>query len=300
MKALVTGGAGFIGSHLIDALIDRGDEVVIIDNLSTGKKENLNSEAEFHKLDIRDLEKIEPLFKGVDYVFHLAALPRVPFSVEHPLEAHTNNAVGTLDVLIASKNAKVRKIVYSSSSSVYGDQEELPLKEDMLPKPNSPYGLQKLIGEEYCKLFNKLYGLSTVSLRYFNVYGPRIALEGAYALVMGAFLKQKRANEPLTIDGDGEQTRDFTHVRDVVRANILAAESDKAGKGEVINIGAGERHSINKIAALIGGKTVNRPPRIGDVRHTLADNSLAKKLLGWQPEVSIEEGIKELMQSFNV
>ena len=297
MKALVTGGAGFIGSNLVDALIDRGDKVIIIDNLSTGKKENLNPKAEFHKLDIRDLEKIEPLFRGVDCVFHLAALPRVPFSVEHPLEAHTNNAVGTLCVLIASKDAKVKKVVYSSSSSIYGDQKELPLKEDMLPKPNSPYGLQKLVGEEYCKLFNKLYGLSTVSLRYFNVYGPRIALEGAYALVIGAFLKQKMANEPLTIDGDGEQSRDFTHVRDVVRANILAAESNKVGNGEVINIGAGERHSINKIAALIGGKTVNRPARIGDVRHTLADNTRAKNLLGWKPEISIEEGIKELKSS---
>lgn len=300
MKALVTGGAGFIGSNLVDALIERGDEVVIIDNLSTGKKENLNPKADFHKLDIRDPEKIKFLFKGIDYVFHLAALPRVPFSVEHPLEAHTNNAVGTLDVLIASRDAKVKKVIYSSSSSVYGDQEILPLKENMTSRPNSPYALQKWVGEEYSKLFNKLYGLSTVSLRYFNVYGPRIALEGAYALVMGAFLKQKMANEPLTIDGDGEQTRDFTHVRDVVRANILAAESDKVGKGEVINIGASKNHSINKIASLIGGKTINRPPRIGDVRHTLADNSLAKKLLGWQPKVSIEEGIKELMQSFDV
>lgn len=300
VKVIVTGGAGFIGSHLVDALIYKGYNVVVIDNLIAGKKENLNPKAKFHKMDIRDLEKIKPAFKGVDYVFHLAARPRVPFSVEYPAEAHTNNALGTLNVLIAAKDAKVKKIVYSSSSSVNGDQKELPLREDMIPKPKSPYALQKLIGEEYCRLFYELYGLPTVSLRYFNVYGPRLALEGAYSLVMGVFLKQKMAGEPLTIEGDGKQTRDFTHVRDVVRANILAAESNKTGKAEIINIGAGNNVSINKIAELFGGQTINKSPRLGDVKHTLADNKKAKKLLGWQSEVKIEEGVKELLEIFNL
>jgi len=295
VKLLVTGGAGFIGSHLVDKLIEQGHEVVVIDNLSTGEKENLNPKAKFRKVDIRNLKKIKPAFKGVDHVFHLAAQARVPLSVKDPIETHTNNALGTLNVLVAARDNKVKKFIYSASSSAYGDQKNLPLKEDMTPRPKSPYGLQKLIGEEYCRLFYELYGLPTVSLRYFNVYGPRNPLEGAYALVIGIFLRQKKAGEPLTIDGDGEQTRDFTSVRDVVRANILAAESNKVGRGEVINIGAGNNHSINKIAELIGGKTINKPPRLGDPKHTLADNSKAKKFLGWEPEVSLEQGINQLL-----
>ena len=298
MKALVTGGAGFIGSHLVDALIERGDRVIVIDNLSTGKRENVNPKAEFHELDIRNFNDISSLFKGIDDVFHLAARPRVPFSVEHPYESHVNNALGTLNVLIASRDAKIKRFIYTSSSSVYGDQKKLPLKENMVPKPKSPYALQKFIGEEYCRLFYELYGLSSVSLRYFNVYGPRMPFEGAYALVIGIFLRQKKANEPLTIYGDGEQTRDFTHVKDIVSANILAAQSDKVGRGEVINIGSGKNCSINTIAKLIGGKTVMRPVRPGDARHTLADNARAKKLIGWRPEVDIKDGIEELKKIY--
>lgn len=298
MKILVTGGAGFIGSNLVDALIEKGFNVIVIDNLSLGKKEYLNPKAEFHQLDIRDLEKIKPLFKGIDYVFHLAARPRVPFSIENPLEAHTNNALGTLNVLIASRDGRVKKVIYSSSSSIYGDQEKLPLHEDMTPNPKSPYAFQKLIGEKYCQLFYELYGLPSVCLRYFNVYGPRISFEGSYILVIGVFLQQKMKRKPLTIEGDGEQSRDFTHINDVIRANILALESDKIGKAEVINIGAGDSHSINKIAQLIGGKIINKPSRVGDVRHTLADNTRAKELLGWQSIVKIEEGIEELKRLF--
>ena len=292
MKVIVTGGAGFIGSHLVDALIEKGDEVIVIDNLVAGKKENLNSKAEFHKLDIRDLEKIKPLFKGIDCIFHLAARPRILFSVEYPYEAHTNNALGTLTVLLASRDAEVKKFIYASSCSIYGDQEKLPFREDMITTPKSPYALQKLIGEEYCRLFYELYGLPTVSLRYFNVYGPRMPFKGAYALVIGIFLKQKMAGKPLTIKGDGEQTRDFTHVSDIVKANILAAESDKIGKGEIINIGAGNNYSVNKIAELVGGETTTLPPQKGDMRHALADNTLARELLKWQPEIGIEEGIE--------
>ena len=294
MKILVTGGAGFIGSHLVDKLIEDEHQVVVIDNLSTGKEEFINPKAEFHKLDIRNLEEIKPLFKGIDVVFHLAAQPRIQPSIINPVESHSNNVVGTLNVLVASRDAKIKKFVYSASSSAYGDQKELPLKEDMLPGPKSPYSVFKLIGEQYCKLFNELYDLPTISLRYFNVFGPRQSYEGAYATVIGIFLRQAKANQSLTIIGKGTQTRDFTSVRDVVSANILAMKSDKVGKGEVINIGTGKNYSINKIASLISDKVVYIPPRSAEVQDTLADNSLAKKLLSWQPKVDIEEGIKEL------
>ena len=294
MKILVTGGAGFIGSHLVDKLIEDGEQVVVIDNLSTGKEEFINPKAEFHKLDIRNLEESKPLFKRIDVVFHLAAQPRIQPSIIDPIESHSNNVVGTLNVLVASRDAKIKKFIYSASSSAYGDQKELPLKEDMLPGPKSPYSVFKLIGEQYCKLFNELYDLPTISLRYFNVYGSRQSCEGAYATVIGIFLRQAKANQPLTIVGKGTQTRDFTHVRDIVRANILAAKSDKVGKGEVINIGTGKKYSINKIANLISDKVVHIPPRLAEIQDTLADNNLAKKLLGWQPEVGIEEGIEEL------
>jgi len=294
MKVIVTGGAGFIGSHLVDALIEKGLEVIIIDNLSTGKKENLNPKAKFFQEDIRDLEKIKPIFEGVDYVFHLAARARVPYSVEFPQEAHLNNALGTLNVLIAARDAKVKKVIFSSSSSVYGDQEKLPLKEDMTGLPKSPYAFQKFIGEQYCRLFNELYGLKSVCLRYFNVYGPRISFDGSYVLVLGKFLQQRMDNKPLTIEGDGEQTRDFTFVKDVVEANILAMQSNKVGNAEVINIGAGNNHSINELAKLIGGEIVTLPARQGDMRHTLADISKAKELLGWEPTMHIQEGIDEI------
>jgi UDP-glucose 4-epimerase len=300
MKTLVTGGAGFIGSNLVDKLIEDNHQVIIIDNLSTGKEENINSRAEFHKFDIRNLEEIKPLFKGVDVVFHLAAQPRIQPSIVDPVESHSNNVVGTLNVLQASRAAGIKKLIYSASSSAYGDQKKLPLKEDMPTHPKSPYSLFKLIGEYYCRLFNELYGLPTVCLRYFNVYGPRQTHEGAYATVIGIFLRQAKAGEPLTIVGDGIQTRDFTHVYDVVKANILAMKSAKVGRGEVINIGAGKNHSINDIAALISEKVIHIPPRPAEVQDTLADNRLAKKLLGWQPEMAIEEGVKELKKLSHV
>jgi len=230
-KCLVTGGAGFIGSNLVDALIARGDEVVIIDNLSTGKKEYLNPKAKFYEMDIRNLEAIKPLFAGVDHVFHLAAFPRVQPSIEDPVNANSINLDGTLNVLVAARDAQAKKVIYSASSSAYGDQAKMPLSEDMPAHPLSPYGLQKYVGELYCRLFSDIYGLPTVSLRYFNVYGPRQALTGAYCLVMGIFVRQRLAGEPMTITNDGKQRRDFTSVVDVVHANMLAAESDKVGKG---------------------------------------------------------------------
>ncbi len=292
-KAVIIGGAGFIGSHLANLLIKEGFIVEVIDNLSGGKRENVNSKAVLHEADIRDLEAIKPIIKDARYVFHLAALPRVQFSIEHPAETNEVNVTGTLNVLIAAKEGGAERVIYSASSSAYGDQPKLPLVETMLAQPKSPYGLHKYIGELYMRLWREVYGLSTVSLRYFNVYGPGMDPEGAYALAVGKFFKLRSEGKPLTITGDGTQTRDFTHVRDVVRANLLAATSAKVGKGEVINIGAGRNHSINELAKLIGGPVVHVAPRL-EPHDTLADNSLAKKLLGWKPEVSLEEGIEEL------
>ena len=292
-KVMVTGGAGFIGSHLVEALVSRGYSVRVIDNLSTGQVERVHRAAEFISADIAKIESLEHLFDGVDCVFHAAALPRVPLSIENPLMTHMINVVGTVNVLIASRNAGVRRVIFSGSSSVYGDQAELPLNEAMKPNPLSPYALQKLTGEEYTRLFHDLYGMETLTLRYFNVFGPRMATQGAYVTVIGAFLRQRRAGTPLTIEGDGEQTRDFTHVRDVVRANLLAMDCATAD-GRALNIGQGRSVSVNWVARQIGGPTVNLPVRKGDVRHTLADFHQAERILGWRPQVTTEQGLAEL------
>ncbi|TSC61440.1 MAG: Vi polysaccharide biosynthesis protein vipB/tviC [Parcubacteria group bacterium Gr01-1014_48] len=294
MKAVVTGGAGFIGSHLTDALVEKGFDVQVIDDLSQGKKENVNPKATLHVASICDYETIAPIVKGADYVFHLAALPRVQYSIEHPRETSEINVTGTLNVLIAAKEAGVKRVIYSASSSAYGDTDAMPLREDMPANPISPYALQKYIGELNCRLFSAIYGLSTVSLRYFNVYGSRQDPTGPYALVIGRFLLLKKERKPLLITGDGTQTRDFTHVRDVVRANLLAMESKNVGNGEVINIGAGKNRSINEIAKYIGGSIEYIEKRI-EPHDTLADISLAKKLLDWEPMVPFNDGIKELL-----
>jgi UDP-glucose 4-epimerase len=292
-KVIVTGGAGFIGSHLADALVSKGFEVHIIDNLSGGKKENINPKAIFHKADIRYPDQINPFFQGAKFVFHLAALPRVQISIEDPKTTHDVNVNGTLNVLLASKEAGVKRVIFAASSSAYGDQKKFPLKETFAASPLSPYGLQKYMGEQLCRLFSQIYNLETVSLRYFNVYGSRFGLEGAYSLVIGRFLEQRRLGQPLTIVPSGKQSRDFTHIDDIARANILAMTSTKVGRGEVINIGGGNDYSVNKIAALIGGPTVFVEPRI-EPRRTLADISLAQELLGWQPKKNLEKGIAEL------
>lgn len=294
MRLLVTGGAGFIGSNLVDELVRLDHQVLVIDNLSGGKRENVNRRAKFYHADVTNLKQIKPIFRGVDYVFHLAALPRVQFSIEHPLESDAVNVRGTLNVLVASANAGVKRVIYSASSSAYGDQKIMPLRESFLANPKSPYGLQKYIGELYCKIWSEVYGLPTVCLRYFNVYGHRQSHKGAYALVIAKFLKQKQSGQPMTITDNGKQTRDFTNVKDVVRANILAMRSGKVGKGEVINIGAGKNQSILRVARLIGGPIKFIPARF-EPRDTLADNKLAYKLLGWRPSVKIEAGIAELI-----
>lgn len=297
MKCLVTGGAGFIGSHLTDALISQGHEVVVVDNLSGGSRENINPKAEFHQLDLRDLDAIRPLFQGVDFVFHLAARPRIPLSIKDPISSHDNNLNTTLNVLVASRDAGVKKVVYSSSSSVYGNKNQPPQREDMVPDPLNPYALQKYVGELYCKVFSSLYKLPTVSLRYFNVFGPRAPQEGAYATVVGIFLRQKKEGQPLTITGDGNQRRDFSYVADVVEGTILAAFKP-VGAGEVINLGPGRNYSINELAEIIGGPTTYIPPRPGEIRESLADTSKAREILGWQPKYNLETGIREMIERY--
>lgn len=297
-KFLVTGGAGFIGSNFTKKALDIGNEVLVLDNLSTGKKENIDSRAKFFEIDLCDFETMKPYFSGIDHVFHFAALPRVPLSIEKPRETNRNNVESTLNVLIASKDAGVKRLVYSSSSSAYGRQAAMPLKEDMLPAPINPYAVQKYIGEHYVRVFYDLFGLEAVSLRYFNVYGQNMAFEGAYTTAIATFLKQRKNNQPLTIFGDGEITRDFAYVDDVVEANLKAVMSEKAGKAEVINIGAGATHSINKVAALIGGEKIHLEPRKGDARNSLASVAKAKELLDWEPKVQLEEGIAKLKEIY--
>jgi nucleoside-diphosphate-sugar epimerase len=296
MRVAVTGGAGFIGSNLVDALVERGDDVVVVDNFVAGRREYLNPAARVAIIDITvDSEGLVAAFVDREVVFHTAALTRIQRTIEDPIRSHNTNVTGTLRVLKAAHDAGVRRVIYSSSSSVYGDQPKLPLAEDMPPNPLNPYACQKLMGELYARDFQRTYGLQTVCLRYFNVYGPRQVMDGAYRLVIGIFMDQMRSGEPLTVHGDGQQTRDFTWVGDVVRANILAAESDQVGRGEPINIGAGLEVSINHVAALFGGPVVHTPPRGFDERYKRASIVRARELLGWQPTVFIDEGIQRLL-----
>ena len=299
-KAVVTGGAGFIGSHITDALVERGFEGHVVDNYAGGKRaDRMNPKAAYHEVDVRDYAKLAPIVNEATYVFHEAALPRVQFSIENPELTFSVNVGGTVSVLRAAAEGGVKRVVYAASSSAYGDQATLPLSEGLPAQPKSPYGLQKYIGELSCRLWSDVYGLSTVSLRYFNVYGPKFDPDGAYALVIGKFLKQKKEGTPLTITGDGTQTRDYTHVHDVVRANLLAAESPNVGKGEMMNIGAGRNVSVNDLAALIGGPSVHIAARL-EPHDTLADNRKAKELLGWEPRVRLEDGIMALKEEMKL
>ena len=306
MRCIVTGGAGFIGSNLVDKLIDEGHEVIIFDNYSTGKKENINPKAKFFLVDVSH----EPSFKsktmkdimtGVDVVFHLAALARVQPSIENPIEYHNTNINGTLNMLDVCRKYGVKRFVFSSSSSVYGDvrEEDLPTSENSELNPMSPYALHKLIGEQYCKLFSQLYDLETVSLRYFNVYGERQPIEGAYTLVMGAFAKQMLEDKPMTIRGDGEQRRDFTYVGDVVDANIKCMEYPLELNGDILNVGNGDNKSVNDIADLIGGERVNLEPVI-EPRVTLADNTKIKKLLDWKPTQDLNQWVEKWVKDLGI
>lgn len=298
---LVTGGAGFIGTNIVKQLLQNGHSVRVIDNYIGGKKdERFLDGAEYIEGDIRDMETVRRAMEHVDGVFHLAAVPRVTYSVEYPAETNDHNITGTVNVLVAARDAKVKRVVFSTSSSVYGGNKgEIALVEDMKFEPKSPYALQKLAGQEYCRLFSELYGLETVSLCYFNIYGPYMDPNGAYALVVGKFLQQRKNGEALTICGDGEYFRDYTHVSDVVRANILAMEKETVGKGEFINIGNNRPFSVNQIAALVGGEIVYIPARLGDVRYSRANNEKAQALLGWEPTVRLEDGIEEMKRLWN-
>jgi len=303
-KVIITGGAGFIGSHLAEELAEN-NEVVVIDNLSTGKLENIkhliDKKIVFKKGDIRDIDSLENLFEGADYVFHQAAVPSVPRSIKDPVSANEVNVNGTLNVLIAAKNCDVKKVIYASSSSVYGDTPTLPKKEDMLPNPLSPYAVSKLTGEYYCKAFSVVYGLKTVCLRYFNVYGPKQDPTSQYAAVIPRFITRILDNKPPIIYGDGKQTRDFTYVKDVVIANILAAETDAEG---VFNIANGKRISINELANeimdIIGKRLdpIYDKPRPGDIKDSLADISKARMKINYKPKYNLEKGLEVAIKWF--
>ncbi len=291
-KIVITGGAGFVGSNLSKKLLELGYEVHIIDNLSGGKTSNIPRGAFFHRKDIRKFNDIVPLFKNASYVFHLAALPNVEFSIRHPDISHDSNVNGTLNVLRACSEHKIKKYVFASSSSVYGDGNNKKMSESTPFAPKSPYALHKIIGEGYAKLWCNNYGLNTVSLRFFNIYGKGQRDEGPYAFVIAIFLKLKSLGLPMMITGTGEQRRDFIHINDVVSALIKAMRT-KTEPGSVFNIGSGTNYSINEIATMIEGPIAYVKERT-EPKSTLCDNSLAKKILGWQPSISLREGIEDL------
>lgn len=292
--SLVTGGAGFIGSNLVDTLLEKGHKVTCVDNEHSDAHDEFywNPKAWNVKGDIRDYDLMRELMDGVDYVFHLAAEARIQPAIINPIEAVSINCVGTTTILQAAREAKVKRVMYSSTSSGYG-MNTPPNVETQSDDCLNPYSVSKVAGEKLCKMYTQLYGLPTVVFRYFNVYGERQPLRGQYAPVIGIFLRQKAAGENLTIVGDGNQRRDFTHVSDVVRANIMAAtkEVDSEAFGQVYNIGNGVNYSVNELAAMISDNTINIPPRIGESRVTLADNTKMKKTFGWRPEVSLSDWI---------
>tara|TARA_Y100000389_G_C17459408_1_gene520556 strand:- start:337 stop:1248 length:912 start_codon:yes stop_codon:yes gene_type:complete len=301
MRAVVVGGAGFIGSNLVDKLISLGWGVSIIDNLSTGKEENVNPKASLHTLDISDsslIQHMEGIMRGSDYVFHFAASARVQPSIEDPVSFNDNNVTGTLNVLVASKNVGVKRFVYSASSSAYGDTEIFPTPETHPTNPMSPYGLQKMIGEQYCTLFSQLYGMDTVSLRYFNVYGERMLDEGAYCTVIGVFGKAVREGRPLNITNDGQQRRDFTYVGDVVEANYLAAIYKNKLNGDIFNVGNGNNYSVNQIADIFESEKVYVEKRF-EPFETLADNSKIQQVFGWKPKGDVISWVKMYKQNIN-
>jgi UDP-glucose 4-epimerase len=305
---LVTGGAGFIGASLAEALVASGERVRIFDNFSTGSHENLKGFADKVEIvegDLCDLEAVRRAMRGVLYVSHQAALRSVPRSVDDPLSSDAVNTHGTLHVLMAAREAKVRRVAYASSSSVYGDSEVLPKVEDLPTVPISPYAVSKLAGELYCRVFTRLYGLETVGLRYFNVFGPKQSPESKYAAVVPLFIRAALRNEPIEVHGDGEQSRDFTYIDNVVQANRLAFTAPNAA-GEAFNIACNERHSVLDIAHTIQrllGRSVklnHTPTRAGDVRHTLASIEKAERLMNYHPTVNFEDGMRRTIEALKV
>lgn len=299
-KSLVTGGAGFIGSNLVDRLLEIGHEVVVIDNEYSDVHEQFywNPNAQNYKYDIRDYENTRPLYEGVDYVFHIAAEARIQPAILNPIQAVSINSVGTCTVLQCSREAKVKRVMYSSTSSAYG-MNIFPNVETQPDDCLNPYSVSKVNGEKLCKMYTQLYGLPTIIFRYFNVYGERQPLKGQYAPVVGIFLRQKNAGEPLTIVGDGEQRRDFTHVSDVVNANVLAATKEVSLEsfGQVYNVGTGINHSVNEIAKMISDNTINIPPRLGESRITLANNKKLSTTFDWEPKVSLNDWVTNAVKS---
>ena len=299
--ALVTGGAGFIGSHIAAALIARGARVRIIDDLSTGHRENvaeIGGDVDFIQASLTDQKAVGRALQDVELVFHEAAIPSVPRSVENPRETHVACVDATFSLLLAARDHKIRRLVYAASSSAYGDQPTLPKKEEMSPDPLSPYAVAKLVGEYYCQVFTRVYGLETVSLRYFNVFGPRQDPGSQYSGVISRFIDSLIRGQQPVIFGDGEQSRDFTYVDNVVQANLRAAEAQEA-VGRVINIGNGQRTTLNELLqelkSLTGKSEVEvdyRPARSGDVRHSLADTQRARELLGFEPRIGLREGLQ--------
>jgi UDP-glucose 4-epimerase len=303
---LVTGGAGFIGSHIVERLLKDGKQVRVIDNFVTGKRENLKDQMEKIDLvngDILDLELVRNTLKGVEVVFHQAALRSVPLSVDNPLATNEVNTQGTLNVLLAARDAGVKRVIYASSSSVYGDSPRLPKTEDQATAPISPYAVSKLAGENYCSVFTKVYGLETISLRYFNVFGPRQDPQSQYAAVIPKFIDRALKGKPLEVHGDGLQSRDFTYIDDVVQANLLAATAEK-GAGEAFNVAKGKAYSLLDLIAALSRildknlQWIHTPSRQGDVRHTLADISKARRILGYKVHTEFEQGLYETYRHF--
>jgi UDP-glucose 4-epimerase len=304
VRALVTGGGGFIGSNLARALLERGDEVRVLDNFSTGNRANLAGlDVEVVEGELRSYERVHNAVRGMEVVFHLGALGSVPRSVQDPLTSSAVNIEGTLNVLLAARDEGIRRVVFSSSSSVYGPRRELPVGEDLPPDPISPYGVAKLAAERYCVSFSRVYeSFESVVVRYFNVFGPRQSPFSQYAAVIPLFVTAISAGEPITIFGDGEQRRDFTYVTNVVDGTIRAAEAADAS-GKIFNVAASAPASVNDVAAAIGsvlGKPVEKtfePPRVGDIRDSWADISAARELLGWEPTVGLEEGLRRTVEA---
>jgi len=297
---LVTGGAGFIGSHLVDALVGRGDRVRVFDNLSTGSRRNLEhleGRFEWVVADLRDPAAVAEAMRGVEVVFHEGALPSVPRSVADPVTTHQVNVDGTLHVLVAARDAGARRVVFASSSSVYGDTPVLPKREEMAPAPKSPYAVSKLAAEHYCRVFHQVYGLETVCLRYFNVFGPRQSAQSQYAAAIAKFIGAMLDGSEITIYGDGEQTRDFSYVANVVAANLQAADAADAA-GQVFNIACGRRIRLNEVVSRLTEIVGRQPPlrfeasRSGDVKDSLADITAAGRVLHYEPQVSFEQGLR--------
>lgn len=304
--ALVTGGGGFIGSHLVRRLLREGHSVRVLDNFATGRRENLEQvldDVELVEGDLQSYERVHNAVRGCEVAFHLGALPSVPRSIQDPLTSNATNVVGTLNVLLAARDEGVRRVVYASSSSTYGASAELPKREDMHPLPIAPYAVSKLAAEGYCRAFHEVYGLETVALRYFNVFGPGQDPQSQYAAVIPNFITAALAGSPPVVHGDGEQSRDFTYVDNAVDANLLAAEAAGAA-GEAFNVACGERISLNEIVARLAALTgkeieaVHTDPRPGDVRHSLADISKAREVLGFEPAVDFEEGLRRTFASY--